>query len=286
MRPLATGPIGPSLPIGASLPWVSRPVPRTPQCILRAFWELWVPEPAGSGCAQTTIPRRPCNPRDWTHPPSLKACAVEIRLVGGREPGHPAAQRPPSPALCCLRGGESELHAPSTPPPPAFSLKPAFSGSLSPQEVLASSLNCSRRVEPHIPSHRPKTTSNSRVHSPAGETGYLKSETSSHIFPCSARLSNDSGLYFPNSQPGSETRTQNSPRRSLLMSASQNSRLGASGSRVPLNTSHPSLKTLRFSPEHRGTQNSAHSERPPNSPDSCPKSSFSVSSVLQTPSSS
>lgn len=96
--------------------------------------------------------------------------------------GNPDAQQP-RPALCCLRGGESELHAPSAPPPPGFSPKTAFSGSLSPQEVLDSSLNSPRGAETHIPLHRSKTINNSRVHSPAGETGYLNSETSSEISP-------------------------------------------------------------------------------------------------------
>lgn len=165
---------------------------------------------------------------------------------GGKGTRTSAAQRPSSPALCCLRGGESELHAPSAPPPPDFSPKPAFSGSLSPQEVLDPSPNCPRCAEIQIPSHRPKTTNNSRVHSSAGETGYPNSKTSSQISPNSAPLSNDSGLYFPNSQSSPKTPSVNSPRHSLLTTASQNPILGSSGSRVPLNASYPSLKRLPF----------------------------------------
>lgn len=127
---------------------------------------------------RTTIPRRHC-PRDWTHPPCLRACSLELWLVGE---GNPDAQQP-RPALCCLRGGESELHAPSAPPPPDFSRKIAFSWSLSSQDVLDSSLNSPRGAETHITCHRSKTINNSRVHSPAGETGYLNSENSSEISP-------------------------------------------------------------------------------------------------------
>lgn len=65
--------------------------------------------------------------------------------------------------------------------------------------------NCPRCAETQTPSHRPKTINNSRVHSSAGETGYPNSETLSRTSPNSAAFSSDSGLYFPNSQPGSKT---------------------------------------------------------------------------------
>ncbi|XP_060222491.1 basic salivary proline-rich protein 1-like [Meriones unguiculatus] len=114
---------------------------------------------------------------------------------GGREPGQAAAQRPASPALGCLRGGESELHAPSAPPPPDFSPKPAFSGSQSPQEVLDPSLHCPRGAETHIPPRRPKPTSNSGYTVPLGRPG-ISVLSPVPTLPQSARRSSDSRFPF------------------------------------------------------------------------------------------
>lgn len=163
---------------------------------------------------------------------------------GGREPGlqPPSSRRaPPSTAF----GAANLSSTPRAPLPHQVSVRNLFSlGPYYPRKFWILAPNCSRCAEIQIPSHRPKTTNNSRVQSSAGETGYPNSETSSQISPNSAPLSNDSGLYSPNSQSGSETRTVNSPRHSLLTTASQNPILGSSSSRVPLNASHPSLKTL------------------------------------------
>lgn len=56
--------------------------------------------------------------REEPSPPALRACAYGPGAGGGREPGRPAARRLSSPALRCLQGGESELCARNTPPPP------------------------------------------------------------------------------------------------------------------------------------------------------------------------
>jgi hypothetical protein len=97
-----------------------------------ASWEMWTHsrQVHALTSSTTTIPRGPCLPTGRNSPALPQDMRRGARDGGGREPGRPAAGRQPSPALHCLRGGGSELHARSTPPPPDSSSKTAFSRSL------------------------------------------------------------------------------------------------------------------------------------------------------------
>ena len=87
----------------------------------RGFWEMW----ANSHQVHELTLSKHYNPRRAPHaagtslprPAPPGACAQGPKVRGGREPGRPAAWRLPSPALRCLLGCGSELHALNTPPP-------------------------------------------------------------------------------------------------------------------------------------------------------------------------
>lgn len=79
-------------------------------------------------------------------------------MGGGREPGHLAAGRLPSPALRSLQGCGSELHARNTPPPPQAPALKLLSRAFGRQKGLDSSLKLLSGPDTQAPTHGSKIT--------------------------------------------------------------------------------------------------------------------------------
>lgn len=171
------------------------------------------PKPPGRASAvlfELQSPEGPAHPGDWAHPPSLEH-AYWSSGWWGKGTRTSAAQRPLSPALYCLRGGESEHHAPSAPPPPDFSLKPAFSGSLSPQEfwiLPATVLGVQRPKSHHIAQRRQITLE--YIVSPAKLCiPILRPRTKSHLIRLHFQIT--LGFTFQTSSPAPRPRQRTLP---------------------------------------------------------------------------
>lgn len=163
------------------------------------------PEPAGT-CGDTEralqSPEGSARHRADSPPPSLRACAQGPGAGGGREPGRPAARRLPSPALRCLQGGGSELHARSAPPPlQSPALKLLSPGPSNPKKALDSSPKLLSGPETQGPNTSLKNYKCSPTYSVRGTNFDTFTRPLSPILPSFKRLSTSP----PNSPSDSKT---------------------------------------------------------------------------------